>query len=168
MPSSIATRPPAAPRASTLSAEVAQVLDMPPVWIVRWGNVLLLVVLLASLLIGSLVPYPDTISGKAVVEGGSLASGRVTLPAADAPRIHLGQRVIITLNAFSDKKYGALTGRVATVPVACGVGLVMVRVMLDQGYRTTYGQRLPVRGRSAGFAHLAVADQRLFARLLQL
>ncbi|GAA4383632.1 hypothetical protein [Hymenobacter koreensis] len=167
MANSASTAPVISPRVHTLSAEVKLILDTPPVWIIRWGNVLLLGVLLTGLLLSGLVSYPSTISGKVVVTGGSAAKVRVVVAAAEAKRIHAGQRVVIDLHAFQSEKFGALTGQVASAtPVVRGSGQVVLEVVLDQGYRTTYGLHLPVYKENTGSARITVTDQRLYERVL--
>lgn len=157
-PATAPTRPPQ----PALSAEVQRIIDTPPTWLVRWGNVLLLGLLAGGLLLGSLVTYPNTLSGKAVVG----PTTRVVVPAAAAHRIRPGQRVIISLYAFPSEKFGALTGQVAAVPTADGTGQAMVPVRLNEGYRSTYGQLLPVGPASLGRARVTVADETLYEQLL--
>ncbi|NVO85871.1 hypothetical protein [Hymenobacter terrestris] len=159
--SSPATTPPR-PQQPVLSAEVQRIIDTPPTWLVRWGNVLLLGLLAGGLLAGGLLPYPNTLSGKAVV--GPIT--RVTVPAAEARRIRPGQRVIISLYAFPSEKFGALTGQVAAAPTVDGTGQATVPVRLNKGYRSTYGQLLPVGPASAGGARVTVADETLFKQLV--
>jgi hypothetical protein len=157
-PATVPTRP----QQPALSAEVQRIIDTPPTWLVRWGNVLLLVILVGSLLLGGLVPYPNTVSGK-VVAG---STTRVVLPAADARRIRPGQRVIISLYAFPSEKYGALMGQVVAVSTVDGTGQAMVPVQLSEGYRSTYGQLLPVGPASMGRARIIVADETLYQQLV--
>lgn len=145
-----------------LSAEVQRIIDTPPTWLVRWGNVLLLVIILGSLLLGGLVPYPNTLSGKVVVG----STTRVVVSATDAHRIRPGQRVIISLYNFPSEKYGALTGLVVAVPTADGTGQAMLPVQLSEGYRSTYGQLLPVGTASMGRARIIVADETLYEQLV--
>ena len=153
---------PTRPQHPALSAEVQRIIDTPPTWLVRWGNVLLLGLLVGGLLLGGFVPYPNTLSGKAVVG----STTRVVVPAADAPRIRPGQRVIISLYAFPSEKFGALTGQVAAVPTVDGTGQATVLVRLNKGYRSTYGQLLSVGLASAGSARVTVADETLFEQLV--
>jgi hypothetical protein len=141
---------------------VQRIIDTRPNWLVRWGNVLLLGLLGSGLLLGSLVTYPNTLSGKAEV--GALT--RVVVAAADAHRIRPGQRVIISLYAFPSERFGALTGQVEAAPTADGTGQAIVPVRLNEGYRSTYGQMLPVGSNSQGRARVTVADETLYEQLV--
>ncbi|RIY06690.1 hypothetical protein D0T11_18235 [Hymenobacter rubripertinctus] len=145
-----------------MSAEVQRIINMPPTWLVRWGNILLLGTLTSSLLLGSLIPYPNTLSGKAVVG----PTTHVVVSAADGRRIRPGQRVIISLYAFPSEKFGALTGQVTAMPTVDGTGQAVVPVRLNEGYRSTYGQLLPVEPASMARARVTVADETIFEQVV--
>ncbi|MCB2409849.1 hypothetical protein [Hymenobacter lucidus] len=152
------------PGAPVLSQEVKLILDTPPVWLVRWGNVLLLAAIVAILASASFFRYPTTLSGKAVLapQGPTI----VTLSAVAARSVQPGQKVIISLNNFPSDEYGTLTGVVATAPVAAGPQQASVRVYMTAGYTTTYHKILAIRGSSEGAARIITADKRLLDRLL--
>lgn len=151
------------PRTSVLSEEVKLILDTPPAWIVRWGNVLLLSAIVVLLALASLFPYPRTLNGKAVVAPHGTT---VTVTPDVARQLQPGQQVIISLNAFPSEEYGNLTGIVAAAPVVSGPAQATVRVHLTAGYTTTYHKILPVPARSEGSAHIITTDKRMIDRLL--
>lgn len=155
------------PGTPVLSQEVKLILDTPPIWLVRWGNVLLLGAIAALLASASFFHYPSTLSGKAVLlpqGGGTLTT--VTLPAAAARSVQAGQKVIISLNNFPSDEYGTLTGIVATAPVAAGPQQATVQVRMTAGYTTTYHKVLPITSRNEGSARIITIEQRLLDKLL--
>jgi len=154
--------------APTLSTEVKNILDAPPTWLVRWGSMLLLGTILMVLGAAGFVRYPQAIVGPVTVYAGRQpVAATATLAAALGRRVQVGQRVLISLTAFPSEKYGRLTGHVVHVTQPAGTRQATVAIALDEGYRSTHGQLLPVAATSQGTAQLIVADKRLLERILR-
>ncbi|GAA3952155.1 biotin/lipoyl-containing protein [Hymenobacter algoricola] len=221
----------------TLSTEVKNILDAPPIWLVRWGSLLLLGGILVLLGAAGFVRYPRVITGQValyagsqltaialpagatdytlrvqpgqtveagqllaivrqgkaeralsaptagIVEAPAAPGGRVVLrlrPTAHARRstitlaaplgrrVRVGQRVLISLNAFPSNKFGQLTGHVVRPAQPAGANQATVTVVLDQGYRSTHGTLLPVAGLSQGTAQIITTDKHVLEHLLHL
>lgn len=49
------------------SEDVQDILNRPPNWMIRWGNTLLIIIILAGLLLSYFIKYPDVITGRAKI-----------------------------------------------------------------------------------------------------
>jgi multidrug resistance efflux pump len=97
--------------------------------------------------------------------------GRVLLASEGAGRVEVGQRVLLRLESFPSREFGAVPGRVARVS---HLGMekrdsdeaqYLVEVEVPQDLVTTYRRRLPFRQEMRGDAEIVTRDRRLAARL---
>jgi len=110
--------PPLPPPPATLSAEVTNILDAPPVWLVRWGSLLLLGILVLLLGAAGFVRYPRVITGPVALYGGEQLTA-LALPAGATgytPRVQPGQ-VVAAGQLLAIVQVGA-TERALTAPTA--------------------------------------------------
>ena len=106
----------------------------------------------------------------AIVPEGGEAVGRVLLASAGAGKVEAGQRVLLRLESFPAREYGAVEGRVAHVAQLPQTSeedepQYLVEVALPGELVTTYRRRLPFRQEMRGEASIITRDRRLIARL---
>ncbi|HEX8452453.1 MAG TPA: HlyD family efflux transporter periplasmic adaptor subunit [Longimicrobium sp.] len=107
----------------------------------------------------------------AIVPEGGRAVGRVLLASAGAGKVEVGQRVLLRLESFPSREFGAVAGRVARVSQLAmekrdsDETQYLVEVEVPQDLVTTYRRRLPFRQEMRGDAEIVTRDRRLVARL---
>ncbi|HEX6910263.1 MAG TPA: HlyD family efflux transporter periplasmic adaptor subunit, partial [Longimicrobium sp.] len=107
----------------------------------------------------------------AIVPEQGEAVGRVLLASRGAGKVRVGQRVLLRLESFPAREFGAVVGRVSHVsqlPQETGEGddaQYLVGVDVPDGLLTTYGRRLPFRQEMRGEAAIITRDRRLIVRL---
>ncbi|MDB4952274.1 MAG: hypothetical protein JWM27_4923 [Gemmatimonadetes bacterium] len=106
----------------------------------------------------------------AIVPERGRAVGRVLLASAGAGKVEVGQRVLLRLESFPSREYGAVVGRVARVaqlPLEkrdSDDTQYLIEVAVPAELVTTYGRRLPFRQEMRGDADIVTRNRRLIAR----
>lgn len=107
----------------------------------------------------------------AIVPDSGEAVARVLLATAGAGKVEEGQRVLLRLESFPSREFGAIVGRVAHVsqlPVEQRDGdeaRYRVDVALPRELVTTYGRRLPFRQEMRADAEIVTRERRLLQRV---
>ncbi|HEU4884906.1 MAG TPA: HlyD family efflux transporter periplasmic adaptor subunit [Longimicrobium sp.] len=97
--------------------------------------------------------------------------GRVFLASAGAGKVEAGQRVILRLESFPSREFGAVLGKVARVsqlPMESGSDgdmQYLVEVSVPPELVTTHRRRLPFRQEMRAEAEIVTRDRRLISRL---
>jgi len=107
----------------------------------------------------------------AIVPDSGAAVARVLLATGGAGKVEEGQRVLLHLESFPSREFGAIVGRVAHVsqlPVEPRDGdeaRYRVDVALPRELVTTYGRRLPFRQEMRADAEIVTRERRLLQRV---
>ena len=126
-----------------VSEEMNEIMGAMPAWGMRWGTLLLLMVVVLFLFVSSFITWPDVISGKAVITPVTMPVD-VTLPAgavlrrtlvSDNAFVRKGQALLLT--AMGDTLYAPAAGRVMLQSVAATATLVMSITPEAQRYQVT-------------------------------
>jgi multidrug resistance efflux pump len=107
----------------------------------------------------------------AIVPEHGRAVGRVLLASDRAGRVEVGQRVLVRLESFPSREFGAVVGRVARIsqlPMEkrdSDDAQYLVDVAVPPELVTTYHRRLPFRQEMRGDAEIVTRERRLISRL---
>lgn len=106
-----------------------------------------------------------------VPEAGGRTVGRVLLASDGAGRVEVGQRVMMRLESFPARQYGAVVGRVTRIsqlPLEkrdSDEAQYLVDVAVPADLVTTYRRHLPFRQEMRGDADIITRNRRLISRL---
>jgi len=107
----------------------------------------------------------------AVVPDGGAVIGRVQVRESTAGRVRVGQRVILSLDAFPPGEFGTLQARVQSVSLLAfredgkDDPVYLVDLALPGGMVTTYGKTIPFRPEMPADARVVTAERSLIGRV---
>jgi multidrug efflux pump subunit AcrA (membrane-fusion protein) len=101
-----------------------------------------------------------------VPTGAAHLIGRVELPALNAGKVQIGQRVNIKLDGYPYQEYGIVLAKVTKIGLATNKGNYPVELTFENGLTTNRHLSLPFRQELQGAAEIITKDRRLLQRLL--
>src|ERR1039458_7215602 len=107
------------------SEEVNELLNADPPWIVRWGLMLIFLIMLLVLSLSFFIKYPNILSATATITTFDPAAAlekqkliaKLFLPIQNSEKLKTGQRVNIKLNNYPFQDYGILNGIVKSISI---------------------------------------------------
>lgn len=154
------------PRSS--SSEVQEIIGKMPSWIIRWGIIIISILLLGLLCAAYFFRYPDSIEGKAQLHINHTSSTTVVhFPSKGSVPVRSGQQVFISLYAYPENEFGLLEGRVAGTPMALNDSVMAVTVNLNNGLQTTTGKLIQSTSVLNGKANIITGETSFFGRLIR-
>lgn len=162
---SVSARQPEVNRKHT--EEIHEIISKEPLWIVRWGIVLVAAILLLVLSIAATIRYPDTLklplrmSSNTISPHQPIALVQVTQEHFSA--IKIGQKAIVHLTAFPNDYYGRLSGSIISISEEPDRrGLFTVQLKLDT---TTLKPPFKLQSWMIGKAEIITNDVTLLQRI---
>ena len=146
-----------------------------PSWILRWGNILILVIMVLLLAGSYFISYPETVStslklvyAKNLPQTNNLV-GVVKLSPTEIEKVKKGQKVLIHFPIYPENEYGIIEGVVNIINlVPDKKSLYQVEVLFPNGNRTDRGKKLHfVQGMEAQ-ATILTKNIRLIERFIKL
>lgn len=160
------------------SKEVREIMDNKPVWIIRWGIVLIIFVFTVFLIGSFLYKYSVIVSVPVVLEmkhdtlvpledtQRDAIIGHAFLSPSDAGKVKAGQMVNIKLTAFPYMEYGVVKGLIKTVSKTKEMRGYQVSIELPQGMVSSHGKRIELFERMDGSAEIITDKVRLIYQLI--
>lgn len=91
--------------------------------------------------------------------------GQAIMPIVRSGKVKKGQRINIKLNNFPYQEYGMLIGEIEGISLTPLNDNYIVKVILPNGLKTTYGKELPFNQKMKGNAEIITEDLRLIERI---
>jgi hypothetical protein len=155
-------------RASIRSTAVNEIIAHKPGFLIRWGNLIFLAILLLILAASFLIHYPDIVPAAGrLMQNNSTYYAEVMVAADKSPGVKTGQKVLLKLAAYPFREYGIVEGRIDAVFTNAADSSCLVRVALINGLNTNYKKKLPYRDGLMTDADIVTADKRLSERMIQ-
>jgi hypothetical protein len=155
-------------RASIRSTAVNEIIAHKPGFLIRWGNLIFLAVLLLILAASFLIHYPDMVPAAGrILRDNTAMYAEVIVPHDKTGSIKKEQKVLLKLAAYPFREYGIIEGRIDSIYTNVADGSCMVKVTLTNGLTTNYKKKLPYRDGLMTDADIVTADMRLSERLIQ-
>ncbi len=150
------------------SEEVQELMGQVPPWILRWG-IMLIGVLMAGLLTGSyFFRYPETLNAAVIVPPMEPPVGYACIPPTGAGKLKTGQTVKVRLENYPDTEYGYVAGRLDSIASAPDPnGQYRLVISFPKGMITNYGIKLPLHMQLVGTAAIITKDKRLIENFVQ-
>ncbi len=96
----------------------------------------------------------------------SVLVGKLTIPAQNAGKVTIDQKVLIKLDNFSYQQYGMLIGKVSNISVSPDKnGNYVVYISIPEGTKTSYGHQLNFEQELLGNAEIITEDLSVAERL---
>lgn len=148
--------------------EVQEIIGKMPPWIIRWGIIIIAILVLGLLCAAYFFRYPDSIDGHAQFHISNTAPTTVIhIPAKGSVPVRKGQQVFIRLFAYPENEFGLLEGRVADLPMALNDSVMAVTVNLNHGLQTSTGKRIQSTAVLNGQASIITGETSFFSRLFR-
>ncbi|HVU98339.1 MAG TPA: hypothetical protein VHE34_24110 [Puia sp.] len=159
--------------------ELREILHRRPIWIIRWGTGLFLLVLAALLALAFFIRVPLTSRIRLLIFRSASDDyyGRLELPRQWISCICAGQTVRVKLAGYPPEMYGYLDGKFAppagtvtntmVTDNAAGEKTVPVLIRFPAGLTTTRGQHLTCSDGLPATTEIRLGEQRLLLRLWQ-
>ncbi|KAA2240188.1 hypothetical protein F0L74_28900 [Chitinophaga agrisoli] len=154
---------------NTIDTGHDEVLGEKPVWFIRYGNLILLIMVLGCLSFTAIIHYPDVMQGRVEIRHAANAyTVTARLPVYGAGKIVPGQRVYIILDKYPAAEFGELLATVTDKPVQDTTGMVTVKLRLSTGLQSTRGQTVGPDEWATGACSIVVSKERVFKKLLRI
>jgi hypothetical protein len=161
------------------SEEVQEILSRPPFWIVRWGSGIAVFFMVVLLVIAWIVPSPTMIQTSLKIAHQSFAIppdaaesdtsfvAVAKLSQENFGKIKTGQKVVIKLNAYSDRDFGVLKGKVVWLSDKFDEerGYFDVLISLPKDRKTSRGYQVQYIPAMLGQADIIVSERKLIQKL---
>lgn len=170
------------------SNEAQEILGKPPVWIVRWGSIIIFAIFLLTFIGCYFIKFPDIVKAPIVVTMAydsdyqceqsdtikqPIVTGKIQIAQINVAKIKKGQVVHVKLVGYPYVEYGMLSGVINKIDLMPksekmhdNISYVADVVFVNRT-RTTRGNELPVTQQMDGTAEIITKDYRLLERLLQ-
>ncbi|MEJ5050576.1 HlyD family efflux transporter periplasmic adaptor subunit [Chryseobacterium culicis] len=167
------------------SESVQKILSTSPHWMIRWGNTIVLIVLLLIILMSYFIKYPDYIRAPIIVTsqnrpekimaGDTAVSilpkeeerfvGKMVIPMEDALKVTPGQKVLIQFDNYHSQEYGVVEGKAQKITETSDkTGKYYVKVILPKGLKISDNKNFYFDQELKGDAEIITKDVRLIDR----
>lgn len=150
---------------------VQEILTSVPHWMIRWGNILFLFLVLLIIFISWLIKYPDTVSDNVLIEKSTDNKnyiGVVSSKKIAFQKVEEGQKVQISLFAYPESENGILLGVVDTVYWNKSSKEYISKIKLSNELVTTYEVKVNPETNLDGLAKIIIKDKRLIENFFKL
>jgi cytochrome c biogenesis protein ResB len=155
-------------RASIRSTAVNEIIAHKPGFLIRWGNLIFLAVLLLILAASFFIHYPDMVPATgSILRNNTAIYAEVIVPQDKTGSLKTGQKVLLKLAAYPFREYGIVEGRIDSIFTNAADISCMVKVKLINGLTTNYQKKLTYRDGLMTDANIITADMQLSERLIQ-
>lgn len=155
-----------------LSNEVQEIISNKPAWIIRYGMVFFLVVILAAVGSGYFIKYPYIVPIKAKIIYED-APGRskvyyaeIVVPQTNLNRIAVGQRVVLRLTAYPASEFGPIYGRIGFISRSPTDSGYAVKILLPDGLTTSHSKKIEYKNDLSAQGEIVVRDRTLLQRIV--
>ncbi len=155
------------PKIELRQEELRDILGIVPPWIVRWGTVLIAIVILTLLIGAAWFRYPDRISSQVVLTSSNPIKGKLFLPVKDAGKVKIGNSVVLHFDNYPYMQYGTVKGTVARVSLVPESKHYCVEIDLPEGLKTNYKKDLAFSQNMTGQGQILTDSKSLLVRIFE-
>lgn len=153
------------------SKEVQDLLGRVPSWMIRNGNVMVILILIVLIVGCWFFKYPDVVTAPVVVsaldsKNPSSLTGSVKLKMNYAGKVKVGQRVNLKFVSYPYLEYGTVKGVVSKVSTVPTSDFYELEVYLPDQLVSTYGRKFEFQQELKGTAEIITEERRLLDRIL--
>ena len=160
------------------SDEVQEILSRPPHALIRYGIMVISLIVLAAFIMSFFYSYPDRISGTVSIkanvqqkehvfsESRTDFTGLMLVPASGMGKVKAGQLVFIKVDEYPYLEFGMLKAEVLRIASIPNQKFYSVELTIGNELRTTMGTQLQLLGELNGHAEIITQKISLMERIL--
>lgn len=147
-----------------------------PLWITRWGVIIIFCILALLTMYCNTISYPQIIARQILLIENSPSvndlniyevKGEMLIVPDEIVNIKKDMKVNIKLNAYSPTKYGVILGIVDTIEYSDISAKYIVSIRLPNGLVTNYGAKITYTKGLTGMGNVVISETTLLDRILQ-
>lgn len=151
------------------SEDINDILSRPPRWIIRWGNFLMIVIVISLFVFGANFKFSDNIRASVSISGVASFKGTLVLTGSKVERVRLGQDVTIMLRAYPYIEYGSIEAEVSGIkllPSKPGESKFYdVELIFPHGLKTNRGLTISAATVLEGDAEIITAETSVLEKI---
>lgn len=125
------------------SEDINDILSRPPKWIIRWGNVMMILIVISMFILAARFKLPESVVAPVSISPGIVTTGTLVLSQSKIEKVKIGQKVRITLKNYPHPEFGFVNAFVSDIlPEPGNTGLYnfyTVTLQLPYGLVTVKG-----------------------------
>lgn len=102
------------------SEDINDILSRPPKWIIRWGNVMMIIIVISMFILASLFKIPESVVAPVRISQGVVTTGTLVLSQSKIEKVKIGQKVRITLKNYPHPEFGFVNAFVSDISLHSG------------------------------------------------
>lgn len=150
------------------SPMMQEIVSSKPGFLIRWGNLIFLLILILIGLACWVIKYPDTIpaSGKLTslnLPQGDQYAAELIIPPSGFDKVAVGQQVLLRFQSYPYQEYGSVMGRIESVRSDPN-GTGRATVTFTNGLNTTYNKKIQYSDGLLANAEIVTSEVHLMER----
>jgi hypothetical protein len=151
------------------TAIIQEIMSKKPGFLVRWGNILLFIIVLIIGFLFWSIQYPETIHGSArltqKVSATSQYVAEIAIPQSAIDHVKKGQRVLLQFHSYPAEEFGLVPAAIDSINREPSAEGFIAKVVLAKRLRTTYNKEIPYTDGLLGTAEIFATDIRLLEKI---
>lgn len=144
------------------SEDINDILSRPPKWIIRWGSVMMIIIVTAMFILAALFKLPESVVAPVRISQGILTTGTLILPESKIDKIKKGQQARINLKNYPHTEFGFVNAFVSDImPESGNTGsnnFYSVTLQLPYGLVTVKGLNFKANEVTEGEAEILTGE----------
>jgi hypothetical protein len=151
------------------SDEFIEIMSQSPSWIVRYGIIIISMLICSLFIISWHIHYTELVSAPVTIISSnptnSIKKIAASLSSNNASKIKIGQRAVIKLSDFQTSEHEVLEGKVKLIKFFSEEEIYYIEIELTKITSTTIGKYLSRSKEINGMVEIIIEDLRLFEKL---
>lgn len=151
------------------SEDINDILSRPPKWIIRWGNVLMIIIVISMFILASRFKLPESVVAPVSISHGVVTTGTLVLSQSKIEKIKIGQPVRINLKKYPHSEFGFVNAIVSDIlPESGNTGVnnfYTVTLQLPYGLVTVKGLNFNTNEVIEGEAEIMTGERTILEKV---
>ncbi len=152
------------------SEDINDILSKPPKWMIRWGNFLMVVIVILLFVFVANFKFSDNIRASVSIGGLAELKGTLVLPESKVQGVRLGQEVKVFLRAYPYIEYGTIEAEVSgikSLPNKIGKNkFYLIELVFPTGLKTNKGLVINTATTLDGDAEIIIEKKSILEKIL--
>lgn len=152
---------------NSINEETQEIIGKIPSRTVRYGNIVIFGIFILLLVIGYIIPCRDTVQANAKIYllSNNTSIAKALVPSYGYGNIHIGQKVLISLDCYPSSQYGYLTGYIKNKDSVMTGGSYIVIIKIYNN-KTNYNKEIKSLKEMSGKIDIVVREYRLINKII--
>lgn len=151
------------------SEDINDILSRPPKWIIRWGNILMIIIVISLFGLSAIFKLPESVLAPVSIKQGILTTGTLILPESKIEKVKIGQQVRINIKNYPHSEFGFVNAIVSGIlPESGNAGLnnfYTVTLQLPYGLVTVKGLNFNANEVIEGEAEIITGERTILEKV---